>query len=421
MVAMALPYRAAACLAIALFLPSALQGELTVVEEDELLEWTLFSSSEGMDLAEKFRATHELEFEIPLLGPVHVVGTEKQLYTKPYTGSQYLDEQGNIMCCTYNPFLALSANLVEFPSDGDLLITTEGVYGSLRADLMGIADLADGTYDILLDPVEQEGTFRQKVTLREVKAIDDSPGASGASTAMCLPDVEFHNETCIPNLSIPVSHSGCAFSSPLQFDAEYRFVQAFPTTWENRIRSAFNGYEDMWAHLCIDLSINTINPLPYNVLSTDNCDGTTTALTQYSDYLGWGYAGPSEAFQLWTTFDLDTGGINYSCFGVAYTNQARMGVNGVNAQLASSVVEGYDNNCCDKYDPDETKQRGLVSGHEFGHIYGEEGHPSDYDSTKGGFNMMNNRWDVYVKEKAFWFTDASEFEIAEWYYNGVEP
>lgn len=95
-----------------------------------------------------------------------------------------------------------------------------------------------------------------------------------------------------------------------------------------------------------------------------------------------------DAYQWWTRRDLaadGTGDDGYWCFGEGASDSVKDG------NRSASVVEGYDDNCCDVYDPDEVHERGIVSGHEFGHVYGEETDHSTCTSLSGCHIMQGGR------------------------------
>lgn len=89
---------------------------------------------------------------------------------------------------------------------------------------------------------------------------------------------------------------------------------------------------------------------------------------------------------------------------------------------ASSVVEGVDYNW-DTYDPDELRERGVVSGHEMAHVYGEENHPypckedSPFETPEACNIMRRCKMPDRV---SFWFTDGSKREIMFRYHYGSE-
>jgi hypothetical protein len=210
--------------------------------------------------------------------------------------------------------------------------------------------------------------------------------------------------------------------SPVVMHAESSFANRFDETFADRITSAFAGYDQMWHDLCIPLEmwaapiITNNGGLPYDVLSNGDCDGSNSVVSQYVQYLGSAGSGAypgAESFQLWTSRDLD----GYSCYGVGREDSVQRGATNINA---AGVVEGTDGNCCDKYDPDEKRQRGLVSGHELGHQYGQDGsHPSGQCKSKP--NIMNDEWSVYVREKGFCFVSSTKQEINYRYWDGREP
>lgn len=214
--------------------------------------------------------------------------------------------------------------------------------------------------------------------------------------------------------------SGGSGISWVTYHAEQRLVEA-ESNWRDRIVSAAAQYAYMWSGLCIALRIWPVE-LGENVLTTDSCDGSSgNVRAEYSVWIRntWSHdptAWNDDAYQLWTSLNLESDDgwpPEAYCFGLAWpdeVNLARIGF----TEFAASVVEGADYCCADNYDPDETDERGIVSGHELAHTYGEENHPykcnnDDWYQTSYNCNIMRNCKDP--ERRSFFFTRGSKQEI----------
>lgn len=97
----------------------------------------------------------------------------------------------------------------------------------------------------------------------------------------------------------------------------------------------------------------------------------------------------------------------YAC---AYTDT----INWADKEYASGLVEMTDH-YFDMYDANSAYPRGSVSGHEFSHIYGEENHPQQCNSSTD-CNIMEGS-SVNQAYRRFWWTTSSECEIEARFYN----
>lgn len=221
--------------------------------------------------------------------------------------------------------------------------------------------------------------------------------------------------------------SGGNAVSWVTYHAEQGFTQAV-ANWRDRILTAVEGYQPMWQNLCI-----TLRPWPMdageNILTSSSCESNPVT-SQYSEWLETTWVNSptfydDDAYQLWTHRDLWAYGDGWNeayCFGLAVSNSVDVGRTAPTFE-AASVVEGVDFHCCgDTYDPDEMHERGIVSGHEMAHVYGEENHPYHCSSWSWGMrdncNIMRNCKDPGRRDLEF--TDGSKREIMFWYHYGRE-
>lgn len=169
----------------------------------------------------------------------------------------------------------------------------------------------------------------------------------------------------------------------------------------------------MWAdsEIEIDLDIHSIWGVP-NIIDQTYCDDDPSPWKQYSTWLIGDTFSSADAYQLWTAKDLKKD-VSWRpdgayCFGQAKHSTVKDG------NEAASVVEGADYCCSDVYDPDEVHERGIVSGHEFAHIYGEE---TDYPTCTSSCHIMEGG-DPGVRQ--FLFIEQTKKEIHEEFYYGQD-
>lgn len=213
--------------------------------------------------------------------------------------------------------------------------------------------------------------------------------------------------------------------------------------WQGRISSGFTDFKPMLLKdgLCIDAYIkiskteDIVSGGPA-VLSTDDCDSSTDSVVdQFQDWLhansaaftSAAGAAETDAYQLWTARDLESAGDGpngYLCFGLSEPNTVVRFKQDVPTRIsealdAASVIEGYDSNCCDYYDPDEQKHRAIVSGHEISHIFGEENHPTADCPGTTQRNIMRNG--THKDVVGLCYLQSTRNEIKARYFYGQEP
>ncbi len=203
------------------------------------------------------------------------------------------------------------------------------------------------------------------------------------------------------------SHDTNLVTSNVQFDVS-KDVTDTHSNWEERGLKAFNEHDHVWenAPMYIDLRLEHNNPTGVNILYQTDCADEPAPVVQYADWLD-GHSSRMDAsvdaYQWWTGKDLTSNGDGAGCWGEALPNRVKQG------NVSASVVEGLEYNN-DVYNPDLLDHRGVVSGHELGHVYGQEGHIGVKDGT---YNMMKKGL-----PKDYWFTEYTAIEIwAEFYLN----
>jgi hypothetical protein len=142
----------------------------------------------------------------------------------------------------------------------------------------------------------------------------------------------------------------------------------------------------------------------------------------FNDPTAWN----DDAFQLWTGRNLssDAGWPPEAfCFGLGkedIVDVTRVDYN----EFAASVLEGTDYCCADYYNADSTHERGIVSGHELAHVYGEESHPyycatNKWNTPAKDCNIMRNCKDPALRSFDFW--PGTKREIVFRYHYAAEP
>lgn len=211
-------------------------------------------------------------------------------------------------------------------------------------------------------------------------------------------------------------HDGNLVQSNLQFDISDAVTDEH-NDYSQRVMNTFHTYDQLWeqAPMYIDLEIEHIHPRGVNIIDTD-CDGRITPVQQYDNWLSNSSLRTDDsvdAYQWWTAYDIENEGIR-DCYGQAKSNTVKEG------SKAVSVMEGVEQGLLnpDRYDSDSSRDRGLVSGHELAHVYGQEGHIHACEST---CNLMDEWGDT-----DFWFSGYTEVEIwTEFYFDeewdGITP
>lgn len=190
--------------------------------------------------------------------------------------------------------------------------------------------------------------------------------------------------------------------SNLQFDISDDVVDAH-NDYEAWVTNAFNKYEHVWeeAPLYIDLEIEHIHPHSINII-TGHCDAEEHPRKQYSDWLGNSSLRTDDsvdAYQWWAG-DLE------GCLGKGRLDGLHQG------NLSASVIEANKQDDTGEYDAEDDADRGALSGHELGHVYGEDDHQSQCPDT---CNLMAQGY-----PKDFWFTDHTKTEIWTRFYFDAE-
>lgn len=191
----------------------------------------------------------------------------------------------------------------------------------------------------------------------------------------------------------------------MHYPSDMNFYISNPVDY---ITSAFNWHEAEFEDGGVDLHLDSVVELSSDPTTSDDC---VIALDEYTNWLGGQSLETSvDAYQLWSLRDFvtPTGG---DCFGVADPNS----VNGDAQEEAASVLEGINYDDDSYIDQDLTEHRGILSGHEFTHIYGEENHPVGCPNTD--CNMMDDRDSVtYYERSAYWLdSTADEVHSEVWY------
>lgn len=194
---------------------------------------------------------------------------------------------------------------------------------------------------------------------------------------------------------------GTLTTSDVVFDIPQGYQDAYPSTWQSRVENAFFLYDQVWANadIEVDLRLQEVHGWNHNIVNgTTDCFANPDPLEVYQDWL---LASPArdrgaDAYQLWTHE-------NISCWGDAY-------VDSVGGILGASIVNALDDSEPLCYDPSEDDDVAIVSGHELGHVYGEEGHP-------GTTNMMGTDC---PEDRSFTFLESTNTEIRSRFHYNLE-
>lgn len=203
-----------------------------------------------------------------------------------------------------------------------------------------------------------------------------------------------------------LGHCSTIHDSRVRYAAEDRFIQN-EDDWHHWITSAHDYTDAEWADLCIDPYYDVWGH-DYNIADTNVCSGSYDVLDAFSNHLqDAGHTTSSvDAYQLVTGLNLD------ECHGVAQ-------IRSLGSYNSVSAIEGVDY-CCDAYNADLQKQRGIVSAHERGHQHGSS-HYNDCKDTNwfGGKTDCNimcctadealSNYDDYEA----WWTQGTYDEISE--------
>lgn len=193
--------------------------------------------------------------------------------------------------------------------------------------------------------------------------------------------------------------------------AEKNYWMHLDQTWESRIHAAFGKYIPLWEEVWICLQLKTVRLIPNNVTTTDTWDEVDD---EYVDWLDVnGYDGkPYEAYQLWTGRVFTDSVVGVAAPGETFHQNHQAN--------AASVVQGIDWGASWHYDAHNARDRGLLSGHEMGHVYGAEHHTGRCHSehVKGDYNIMQPDFRSW---QSFCFTLQGKREITCRYFATGDP
>jgi len=216
------------------------------------------------------------------------------------------------------------------------------------------------------------------------------------------------------DLSVPDPWDSAATSSGTDNrakDADRRTFQAgivqayadkryrdYTGNYATRIANALGAQESMWQKVDISIKLSSVKATP-NFSDSGDCGTHLSAFKQ-----GHTRDSTADAWQLFTGKDLNL-------LGCGYRNPSPGAIRERNSR--DSIVESQDESNWDSYDPDETSDLGLVSGHELSHNWGEPDHPRDTRNCGGWvcYNIMADAVDPDVQE--FWHTSGSKARIKQ--------
>lgn len=326
----------------------------------------------------EFREHGKLKVVLPTLGEVTVVGHELDIWAEKKWYLARVSRDDILAEGVIDDIPIAGAVEGDPESVARPYLGLYGIYG--RIVTRGLA------FDF--DPEARDGKFIQTVTMRHVEInVDDSWFRSilqpkDAST-----------------LGLTVSY--------VVYDVEQDYQTTHPD-WYSRTSSAFANLYPMWTDVNLDLRLS--GPWGWNhnwILTTD----PSTALANYRNWLTSHFSGIANAYQTITARNLN----GASTYGISYGDTARFGVS--DNEWASSVVE-MTNFCCDLYDANSAYERGIISGHEFSHVYGEEDEESGCNWWPTDCNIMQSGIDNSARR--FYWRGDTMCEISARFYTGEE-
>lgn len=339
---------------------------------------TFFSARLDVDsLKAQFRGDQPLVFDLPTVG---LLSLEVQLLNTTRGIKGYWDGGAGGKFVPVDTIAVTGRVTGDAGSEVHLLLGQWAVYGSIHTENM--------TFDINPAPLTPLG-----MGIHRIEVWAAPPPAINTFAAFT------------PLLGQEPATSASLTSSGVWYDAEDSYRNNHPD-WYDRIESAFMYLPALWDDVNIDLYIDGVSALYLDVLTTDDC---FDAVYEYGAFRTTnGLSGP-DALQYWTSRNLEEDGVKSWCFGYAFPDSVHR-----TDGYRSSIMEGT-NFCCDGYDANSARERGLVSGHEFGHIYGEASHPSDCSST---CNIMRST-STDIAGNDFWFTAGSQTEIVNRFFHNT--
>lgn len=300
-----------------------------------------------------------------------------------------------------SPHPMIDGHVVGHPdSDADVVLGKYGIYGSIELN---------STIFELNPRKASDGLYLQDVDTRA--GPPPTPPKTASDPGNKLPEP--------PEPTLVQSHGESR--SDVWMDLESSFHQNVGDP-VSRVESAFNQYEDLFESTPTNVPLNLYGVYEHPGEITNGTVGDSVpGIDAAHEYRIWlnndgGLISGVAAYQLWTGVDL-TRDCKWetpeAClFGIAHDVDGADGHHGW--ARSSTVVEGEDH-YFDGYDPDEVHDREIVSGHELGHLYGQEDHP-DTDCDSGGPCTLMDSDGTDISDQNFDFVDNSEIEI-DWRYH----
>lgn len=143
-----------------------------------------------------------------------------------------------------------------------------------------------------------------------------------------------------------------------------------------------------------------------NIATSTDCG---TSVGQFRNYMTTRLISGVKADELWSSLNFNSASV-YACAPISDAFQYA-------GEWSTAVVEGT-NYCCDLYNANSAYEQGIISGHEFAHIYGEENHPSGCATWWTYCNIMQNNVDNSARK--FYFELSTGYEIDRRYFENCE-
>lgn len=217
-------------------------------------------------------------------------------------------------------------------------------------------------------------------------------------------------ESPAPATAEPGDVRAAATSSTVAFDVEARY-RARHGDWASRVTSAFQHLAPMWSDGGNGVGISLGLSGPWAVGDVTTQDDCSEASDDYHAFLGQYPLSGVQSYILWTSRNLvRPWEMIYACVWMAD------GIHHWHAGDRSGVAEGSDY-WDDWYNADSAYERGIVAGHELGHIYGEENHAT---YCRGSYDCNIMKAGVHNSWRHFYWAESSRVEIRARYFENRE-
>lgn len=361
-------------------------------------------------LKQQFRETGKVTLQVPD-GTVTVVGTEDPLLApgQPLVWELWETNASggpDIVTVFAWDVLGIKGHVEGDPlSTATLLLGEFGVHGSILTYQLSAHDIR---HKFEFDVEEAADQTFQQVARKITTDVNIDPDVRPLLEQALDEQVVPQNVNLVSMETTDAEDCSTLHDSYIRMDTDYSLTRRH-TDWSDRGASAFQQFKGMWKELCIQLWLLPLRRVEDLLGAAVNCEVTGSAAQQYGDWImapGKNRQTGAAAFQLWTHRGFDDDAV-----GCAWSDS----YNFFEGRRPTSVVEGDDVDRWDDYDPDETDDRGLISGQELGHIYGEQNHP---DGCKHWW-QCNIMKDYPPDLMDFYFVESSKTQIRNCFFYAI--